>query len=219
MAFDLCLVSGNDISREGLTHILESEGFNVVKSAENVRNLELEYEDTDALVVIDCPMLSGQSERVARARDMHADARVVVLSDEYDPRTIVDCFNAGAQGYIIKKVKSNRMVAALRLAALGEKVVPSDFVDVIGGRGLESESSLNAEREIEDAKLSPREVDVLCCLMAGFPNKVIARQLDVCEATVKVHVKAILRKLNVRNRTQAALWANSHGIREPALAS
>jgi two-component system nitrate/nitrite response regulator NarL len=55
--------------------------------------------------------------------------------------------------------------------------------------------------------------------MAGYPNKVIARKLDVCEATVKVHVKAILRKLNVCNRTQAALWANSHGIHEPVLSS
>ena len=51
---------------------------------------------------------------------------------------------------------------------------------------------------------------MLCCLMAGYSNKVIARELDVCEATVKVHVKAILRKLNVNNRTQAAIWANSH---------
>lgn len=219
MAFDICLVSGNDISREGLTHILESEGFDVVKSAETVRNLDLQHSERDALVVIDCPILSGQSDRVARTRSRYADARVVVLSDEYDPRTIVECFNAGAQGYVIKKMKSNRMVAALRLAALGEKVVPSDFVDMIGERGLDNEPSPSAEREIEDAKLSPREVDVLCCLMAGFPNKVIARQLDVCEATVKVHVKAILRKLNVRNRTQAALWANSRGIKEPALVS
>ena len=73
------------------------------------------------------------------------------------------------------------------------------------------------ENEIEDANLSPRERDVLCCLMAGYSNKVIARELDVCEATVKVHVKAILRKLDVRNRTQAAIWASTRGVTESNL--
>ena len=65
---------------------------------------------------------------------------------------------------------------------------------------------------MEEAKLSVRERDVLCCLMAGYSNKVIARELDVCEATVKVHVKAILRKLDVSNRTQAAMWASTRGF-------
>ena len=58
--------------------------------------------------------------------------------------------------------------------------------------------------------LSNREAEILQCLMQGAPNKIIARQLDVAEATVKVHVKAILRKIQVANRTQAAMWAVEH---------
>ena len=110
-------------------------------------------------------------------------------------------------------------LAALRLIALGEKVVPSNFVDTVSECGIERTMCSDFDHEIEEAKLSPRELDVLCCLMAGYANKVIARKLDVCEATVKVHVKAILRKLNVHNRTQAALWANTHGINETAIAA
>jgi two-component system nitrate/nitrite response regulator NarL len=154
---------------------------------------------------------------IIHAREELPDSRIVVVSEQFDLKTVIDCLNAGAAGYVIRSMKSMRMIAALRLVALGEKVVPSEFVDTIGGCGIEHALNSDAEQEFEVAKLSPRELDVLCCLMAGYPNKVIARRLDVCEATVKVHVKAILRKLNVRNRTQAALWANSHGVNESVL--
>jgi two-component system nitrate/nitrite response regulator NarL len=139
---------------------------------------------------------------------------VIVLSNYFDLQTMIECFTQGAQGYIINSVKSARLLAALRLAALGEKVVPSDFVDQIGCQPTDYSAPCSVESHIEEANLSPREVDVLCCLMAGYANKVIARKLDVCEATVKVHVKSILRKLNVRNRTQAAIWANSRHLSE-----
>ena len=66
--------------------------------------------------------------------------------------------------------------------------------------------------ELGSLSAAARERDVLGCLMAGYSNKVIARELDVCEATVKVHVKAILRKLDVSNRTQAAIWASTRGF-------
>ncbi|QPC99135.1 response regulator transcription factor [Qipengyuania soli] len=219
MSSELCLVSGSDIFREGLTHILESEGFVVTQSVERVRDLINLDRDSDQLLLLDCPSLEKQAERVEMAKQRYPAMSVVVLSDEYDPKVVIECFNAGVQGYIIKSSKSDRIVAAFRLVALGEKVIPSDLVDLIGGRGFDYHNGSDAEREVEMANLSPREVEVLCCLMAGFPNKVIARHLDVCEATVKVHVKAILRKLNVRNRTQAALWANSRGIREPMIAA
>lgn len=215
MSPELCLVSGSDIFREGLTHILETEGFVVTQSVERVRDLINLDRESDQLLLLDCPLLEKQAERVEHAKQMYPSMSLVVLSDEYDPKVVIDCFNAGVQGYIIKSSKSDRIVAAFRLVALGEKVIPSDLVDMIGGRNFDYANGADAEREVEMANLSPREVEVLCCLMAGFPNKVIARHLDVCEATVKVHVKAILRKLNVRNRTQAALWANSRGIREP----
>lgn len=219
MQIDVCLASKSDISREGLSHILRGEGFNVLASVESFADLVSAAPANDFLTIFDCVALDSQAELVAQARDELPGARIVMVSDQFDLKTVIDCLNAGVAGYIIKSTRSTRMVAALRLVALGEKVVPSDFVDTIGGCGIDHAINLDVDHEIEEAKLSPRELDVLCCLMAGYPNKVIARKLDVCEATVKVHVKAILRKLNVRNRTQAALWANSHGINEGVLAA
>lgn len=217
MSIDVCLASTSDISREGLTNILSREGFNVVAAGETIEELVPLAPATDFLVIFDCFALSSQPGLVATCREEMPGARIVVVSDQFDLKTMIDCLYFGVAGYIVKSTKSVRMIAALRLVALGERVVPSAFVDKIGGSGIEQALNADADQEIEDAKLSPRELDVLCCLMAGYPNKLIARKLDVCEATVKVHVKAILRKLNVRNRTQAALWANSHGINEGGL--
>lgn len=214
MSHDVFLVSSNDITRQGLAQILDSEGFSVRSSVETVFDLDDGSPNADDLLILDCAYTVDQGDAVADARSQQPESRIVVLSDRFDLRSVMDCINSGAQGYIVKSAKSMRMVAALRLVALGEKVVPTDFVESVGRRGFESATSGDIGQDIEDAKLSPREVDVLCCLMAGYPNKAIARKLDVCEPTVKVHVKAILRKLNVRNRTQAALWANSRGISE-----
>lgn len=214
MPIDVCLASASDISREGLTYILTREGFNVLVSGESIDELKTIAPTTDLLTIFDCFPLVSQAGMVERARTELPSSRIVLVSDQFDLKTVIDCLNAGAAGYIIKSSKSTRMIAALRLVALGERVVPSEFVDTIGGCGIEHTLNTDSDQEFEEAKLSPRELDVLCCLMAGYPNKLIARKLDVCEATVKVHVKAILRKLNVRNRTQAALWANSHGINE-----
>jgi two-component system nitrate/nitrite response regulator NarL len=214
MASNVCLVSQNDISREGLVHILQDEGFAVLGAFENIDCIEDHSFPSDSLIIIDCPCSIEQPVGVESIRSRFPSAKVIVLSEHFDVKTMIECFNLGAQGYIIRSMKSARLLAALRLAAVGEKVVPSDFVDVLGCQIADYSAPGAVESDIEEANLSPRELDVLCCLMAGYSNKVIARQLDVCEATVKVHVKSILRKLNVRNRTQAAIWASSRRLTE-----
>ncbi|MPR09728.1 response regulator transcription factor [Microvirga tunisiensis] len=106
---------------------------------------------------------------------------------------------------------------SLELVMRGESILPMSLV-----RSMLSEMTLDAKPDqdspiaeplLSDAgmhKLSPREVEILGRLMRGEPNKVIAKRLDVTEATIKVHVKAILRKIGAANRTQAALWATEH---------
>lgn len=219
VSIDVCLVSSNDISREGMALILDKGGFNVLSSWETVDELASEKSSSDFITILDCGSLANQVSAVVCARNSLPNSHLVVVSEQFDLKTVIDCLSAGVHGYIIKSTKSTRMLAVLRLVALGEKVVPSDFVDTVSECGIERAIGTDFDQEIEAAKLSPRELDVLCCLMAGYANKVIARKLEVCEATVKVHVKAILRKLHVHNRTQAALWANSRGINETVILS
>jgi two-component system, NarL family, nitrate/nitrite response regulator NarL len=212
MLYDACLISPNEISRDGLSYILQSKQFNIIGSFSSVSEVSVLM--PDVLAVVDFPSTEDQLEAIEQLKALCPTVRAVVLSERFEIKSMIDCFAAGAYGYIVKSMKSMPLITALRLAALGEKVLPSDLVEVLGRQTIEMPLSAEIENDIEDAKLSLREFDVLCCLMAGYSNKVIARQLEVCEATIKVHVKAILRKLKVRNRTQAAIWANSRGISE-----
>jgi two-component system nitrate/nitrite response regulator NarL len=219
MSTNVCLVCPNDISREGLSHILQSAGFEVLGSFESLECIDTSFPVSDSLFLIDCVDPLEQAASMDSIRSRFPSAKVIILSEQFDLKSMIECFNHGAQGYIIRSVKSARLLAALGLAAVGEKVIPSDFVEALGGQIFDYTTPSSAESDIEEANLSPRELDVLCCLMAGYSNKVIARKLDVCEATVKVHVKSILRKLDVRNRTQAAIWANSRHLSEGYLVS
>lgn len=210
------IFSASEISREGLAHFLRADGFEVLDSGRQAGDLLCT--DDQLLVVIDEPDSALQSEAVGEIKSQSSKALPVVLAERFDFNAMTGCFMAGAQGYIVKSIRSKSLITALRLAAQGERVMPSDLVDVLDYRSAPKTQSASTS-EMHAANLSPRERDVLCCLMAGYPNKTIARQLDVCEATIKVHVKAILRKLKVRNRTQAAIWASSNGMVETALSS
>lgn len=213
---NVCLVSACEITREGLANILRSEDFNVVGSFGSVDELGGMQFDSSLFFVLDGIAANEQSQTVREVKQSFDPAPIVILTERFDFTTMLECFQAGAQGYIVRSMKALPLTTSLRLAAMGERVLPPDLVDMFGQQTF-TPVIRNPEQSGEDvnrARLSPRELDVLCCLMAGYSNKVIARELMVCEATVKVHVKAILRKLNVHNRTQAAIWASSRGISE-----
>ena len=125
--------------------------------------------------------------------------------------SMIDVFRAGANGYIVKDIECQSLIESLKLVALGETVLPSQLVKHLPLRSAMANSNLNDGSELLES-LSERELETLRCLIMGYPNKVIAYRLDISEATVKVHVKAILRKLGVQNRTQAAIWAVNNGL-------
>ena len=216
MRNSVCLVGGNEISRVGLAHILSTEAFNVVHSSAGCADIPDSYIESEFLIVVDEPHASEQAIAVERLRTRFQRARIVVLANRFDLATMVSCFRVGTDGYIVNAKRSLTLLTALRLVALGEKVMPSDLVEVLGDCQFSDTSAPSPEDEVAKSNLSPRERDVLYCLMAGFPNKIIARNLGICEATIKVHVKAILRKLKVNNRTQAAIWASQYGTSDKA---
>lgn len=215
MSSDLCLISLNDISREGLHRILTADGFDILLSARRVDRLIEASLDRDFTVMIDLPDRDAQMDAIEKVSENYPNAKIALLVDQFEMSRLIESFDAGVDGYIVKSMSSEPLITALRLVALGEKVLPSQLADVLGRHSFDqTPSNGDLEHEMEHARLSLRERDVLCCLMAGYSNKVIARELDVCEATVKVHVKAILRKLDVSNRTQAAMWASTRGFSE-----
>ena len=212
MAQSCTVVSPNNISRAGLCRVIADEGFDEVRVAASAQEIDWSLDLQDHLLLIDLPSQEGEQEIMSLIKERGASCRVLILADTFCFDGMMACFRAGANGYLTKDMASTSLIASLKLATMGERVMPSSLVDLLLEQGTSLAAVQSAGSSAEDVNLSQREMDVLNCLMAGYQNKVIARRLDVTEATVKVHVKAILRKLKVGNRTQAAMWASSHGF-------
>ena len=149
-------------------------------------------------------------------REKFSDAKIVILSDNYNIRQVQLAFRLSVSGYLLKRINFVTLVKSLELVMLGESLFPADVLMEIG---KEHGIDIQVEKEViayspppsnSGRGLSTREMQILKCLIQGDSNKVIARRLQIGEATVKVHIKAILRKIRVQNRTQAAIWAVNH---------
>ncbi len=163
---------------------------------------------------------NASSHPDCRATDQYPDGRVAVVADHYRLDELVSAFRAGANGYFVDVMTCDVFIRSLELVMMGETIFPPAFLSFIldpqephGDRVGETASRDEVDEAIllttEDTiapQLSPRERSILRCLIEGDSNKCIARKIDIAEATVKVHVKAILRKIRVQNRTQAAIW-------------
>ena len=219
----------NAMLREGLKHILSSTRFKLhPEDLTKARVRQDQWELTaPLLLILDANLYSGElAENIWSLKQQYSHARIVILSDSFDLEDMKSAFQSGADGYCLATTGCEALIKYLDLVILGEVVFPSAaFLAAISSFGEEHEplkevSSVKASSlqpspssEMQDSPirtLSAREAEILHCLMQGAPNKVIARKLDVAEATVKVHIKAILRKIRVANRTQAAMWAVNH---------
>ncbi len=209
----VAVVSRNTLAREGMSRILDGDIFSVTESHDSSLGL-LKNTERDAcprLVIIDEAEDQSVCSEVEQLQEELPEARVVVLTNAYDFDAMVGAFRAGVDGYIVKRIGCEPLIESLKLVNMGEKVMPSELAKGLPRRWVSDSLSTMSQRELIDL-LSEREIETLRYLIAGSPNKVIAGHLNISEATVKVHVKAILRKLGVQNRTQAAIWAVNHGI-------
>jgi two-component system nitrate/nitrite response regulator NarL len=141
-----------------------------------------------------------------------------VLGDQHqlDEAHVVGAFRAGIHAYF-ESPNCETFVKSLELVMSGETIIPAHVVSfLLRHHDDNKEFPHTDERLTQDdgskcrRRLSEREICILRCLIAGHSNKMIARNNAIAEATVKVHVKAILRKIHVRNRTQAAIWGMHH---------
>jgi two-component system nitrate/nitrite response regulator NarL len=177
---------------------------------------------------------------VRKVRASNSAVRVVVLAASQDAADIVRALNVGVSGFLCQDIPGDQLLRSLDLIVLGETVIYPHFwqmplselgsqAEADGGMrvgdaanraghlptrlGSETAGGLAGEEATSESSaggLSRREILILRTLMDGASNKVIARKLVITESTVKVHMKAILRKLRLKNRTQAALWARSY---------
>jgi len=138
---------------------------------------------------------------------------IVVLSATEDRDTVLRAINDGAMGFIPKTSKTEVLIAALRLVFSGGVYLPPSAFSTHGAMPAEARPAVPATRSPRDAGLTERQAQVLALLVQGKSNKLICRALDLAEGTVKIHVTAILRALNVANRTEAVVAVSRLGLR------
>jgi DNA-binding NarL/FixJ family response regulator len=225
----ILIVDDHPLIREGLANVLaELDQTAEVTAAGNAADAlaQLTAEPDLSLVLLDLtlPGVDGLSllEQVRAARP---DVPVVVLSGTDSRETVLASIELGAMGFISKRSPTRVLVNALRLVLAGGVYVPPEVLDApgmaAGQRAAESAKSDDARlslASLEQLGLTDRQAAVLALIIEGKPNKMICRELDLAEGTVKTHISAILRALDVTNRTQAVYKLATLGVRIPALA-
>jgi len=135
----------------------------------------------------------------------------VVLAPVFSVEQLRYCLQAGARGFLLEDISAEALRQSFRLVLAGEAVLPTELTEALLAREAVPAGPSPAPPEVMEA-LSDRELDILRSLTTGVSNKEIAKSLGITEATVKVHMKAILRKVGLDNRTQGAIWAYNNGI-------
>lgn len=181
--------------------------------AETRRRLALGTNYDCVLFDLGLPDTNG-FDGLSSIRDLRPDLPIVVMSGDIERDTIIQCLDLGAVGYIPKTMQADVIMNALRMIVAGHIYVPHELVT---GGPLRTSDPIRLRRQAcSDPRkmgLTERQIDVLRLILRGLPNKLICRELELAEGTVKVHVSAVLRALGVRNRTQAVIAASQMGLK------
>lgn len=200
------IADDHGIIRDGLGRLLgaleDVEVVGVAADGAEAARLAAATAPDVVLMDLDMPHVDGieATRQIAAAQPGVA---VLVLTSFSDSKRILGALSAGAVGYLLKDASADEIAEGVRSAARGES--PLD------PRAARTILAARARPDPLDA-LSAREREVLGLLVGGLPNKLIARRLEISEKTVKAHLTSVFRALGVTDRTQAALWAERHGL-------
>ena len=210
------LIDDHALVRKGIEELLQSRGVQVVAAVgsgeEGVRRAR-ELPADLILLDVKMPGMNG-IDTLKQLRASGVKAPVVMLTMSREDADLSAALRAGAQGYLLKDIEPEELVPALEAALQGSNVVARELVGSLARlvRGDVAPQPAPPRTAAPFAELTPRELEILECIADGSSNKMIARALEITDGTVKLHVKAILRKLGLRSRVEAAVSAVEHGL-------
>jgi DNA-binding NarL/FixJ family response regulator len=203
------LVDDHQVVRRGLRTFLEvQDDIEVVgEAADGAEGVARAEELRPAVILMDVLMPGTDGiEALRRLRELGNPARVLIVTSFTERRTVVPALRAGAAGYVYKDVDPDALAAAIRSVHAGHILLQPEVADAL----LTQEEANSGQSR--GSSLTEREREVLGLIADGRSNREIARALVLSEKTVKTHVSNILMKLDLADRTQAALWAVRHGM-------
>jgi DNA-binding NarL/FixJ family response regulator len=202
----LLIADDHSVVRTGLRHLVATfddvELVGAAADGEEAVALCADHDPDVVLMDLEMPVLDG-IEATRRIVEAQPRVAVVVLTSFSDREQILRALDAGAVGYLLKDAEPAELERAVRAAARGEAPL-----DPRAGRALLQDRASGSPLD----GLSEREREVLAMVARGLPNKLIARELGISEKTVKAHLTSVYRTIGVTDRTQAALWAERHGL-------
>ncbi|MCW8828082.1 MAG: two-component system response regulator NarL [Gammaproteobacteria bacterium] len=204
-------IDDHPLFRKGVGDLIEMEPSLTMigEAASGEEGLEKAAQLQPDLILLDLNMkgMDGVAT-LKRLRELEVEARVIMLTVSDNEADVVAALRAGADGYLLKDMEPEDTLEYLRQAAGGKLVISERLTELLA-HALRSEGSHPGSAE--QAELTERETQILALIAQGLSNKMIARKLDITEGTVKVHVKHLLKKLNLRSRVEAAVWAVNEG--------
>lgn len=222
------VMDSSRIAREALCELLSSLGFLVVAAAGAQGSAAIPdhaRDDPPGLLISRITSDAEARQAAAAIREIRSrlpGLKTVILADGALPHAMGLMMQSGVDGVLSRHISSDILKRSLELVLLGQRILPAQAAPAApdraeGGRNGGDHAGLRPPAEppvtpgVPRHLLSRREQEILQCLMTGMSNKSIARTLEITEATVKVHVKGVLRKTGLANRTQLAIWAIRNG--------
>ena len=216
-ALKILMVDDHAMVREGIRLLLAKQGVDcdlleAGSCAEAITFLEQHSDVNWVLLDLGLPDMAGiDALRLLRKR--FAEVPLVVLSGSEDRALVLECINRGAMGFIAKSSSSAELMHALEVVFAGGVYLPSALFGHISPARRPPANAVIAttQKRLSRLGMTERQIQVLALLVQGLSNKHIANRLDLSEATIKTHVAASLRALNVKNRTQAVFAVATFG--------
>lgn len=209
----LVVVDDHTLFRTGLYELLTSRNLDIVgMTGRATEAYELVLEHKPDIVLLDLRMgETGGMEVLRQIKAGLADQRVIILTTSIEEKDVLTALKLGASGYLLKDMDPDHLVELLKRANAGETVVAQEFTGLLA-RAAVSKNEIETVSSGNVYKLTPREMDILRHIAKGESNKHIASELGIVDGTVKLHVRAVLKKLGVQTRVQAALLAVSEKL-------
>ena len=217
----ILIVDDHSLVREGLKAILSQSDLDAqfveAWDADGLQTGLKNHPDL-ALVLLDIglPGISGL-ELIAHIQAQRPQLPIIMLSADHEPLTVTRALNLGASGFLPKSSLSQVLVSAIRLVISGGIYIPPEALQKSAFKAIPTPKSApeTAATSFETLGFTARQIEVFHLLLQGMSNKQICRQIDIAEATVKIHVRAILRALTVNSRSEAIVRATQLGLQVP----
>lgn len=204
-AATLMIVDDHPLLRKGLRQLIELEDdLELVAEASNGQDaINIVSENEPDLIVLDLNMQGMDGIETLKAmREKGVASRIVMLTVSDHDEDVVAAITNGADGFLLKDMEPEEIIAKIKQAALGKMVISDRLAEVLASALRRPEKKVNNALD----SLTARELEILKLISKGLSNKLIARELDISDGTVKVHVKHLLKKMNLRSRVEAAVW-------------